>query len=205
MWQHLVEVRHPAVGGRSPTFVELQAPLADALLLRCLDACGPDLLDGDGAGDTLGSRLQQWAHRWLQLDGGTQARTAFVPTAAMQLLERARDTLGHEAHVVLADFDALPHCLPGRLGPLVQRKVLSGGTVTADTFLVPWGSSDIMFPTDFSLLQRMHRAVFGRDGSRVWKQAAFLRAHCDVARAAAGNGYNPLLEDYANVSVFSSF
>ena len=203
MWQHLVEVRRPAGGG--PTYVELQAPLADPLLRRCLDACGPDLLDGGAAGDTLSGRLQLWAHRWLQLDGGAGARTAFVPTAAMQLLERARDALSHEAHVVLADFDALPHCLPGRLGPLVQRKVVGGGTVTADTFLVPWGSSDIMFPTDFALLQRMHRAVFGRHGSRVWKQAAFLGAHCDVARAAARNGYNPLLEDYANVAVFSSF
>ena len=178
---------------------EESRPLADPVLRRCLDILGAALFDP--AQRSARDVVQAWLGRALRLgDGNTDV--AYVPTAAMQLLERIAAVAPAPAAVVLADFDALPHALPGRLGPTVQRRV-SGSTVTSDTYLVPPGTCDIMFPTDFNLLRLLHQHALGC-GSTVWKQRDFMRAHALHDGARTRDGFNPLLDDYANVSILAT-
>jgi hypothetical protein len=86
------------------------------------------------------------------------------------------------------------------------------------TYLVPRGTADIFFPTDFPLLCQLYRraaaaaspagaAAGGGDDQRVSAEhlstAEFMRRHCpDLAAAATASGYTPLLEDYTNTAVF---
>ena len=176
-------------------------PLADPLLSRCLDAVGTQLAAAAAAPHGLAG----WLQRWMPAGDGGLLTTAYVPTGALQLLEAAaRIGPPGATEVVLADFDALPHPLPGRLGPTVQRR-WHGRTVTYDTLLVPPGTCDIMFPTDGAVLAALHAFAFPAMGLHAWKQADFLRAYApDFKRAQLQDGFNPLLDDYLNVSVWAS-
>lgn len=85
------------------------------------------------------------------------------------------------------------------------------------TYLVPRGTADIFFPTDFPLLCQLYRhaaaaasparSAAGAGGGGVSAEqlttAEFMRRHCpDLAAAATASGYTPLLEDYTNTAVF---
>lgn len=106
--------------------------------------------------------------------------------------------------------------------PIVSsRDPVSGIVEDHDAYTVPLGSADIFFPTCFQRLSRLHAEVCGdgcsvgaggrggvkglrRRPGTVMKQGAFLNEYGDVAATRTLTGYNPMVEDFVNASVFLS-
>lgn len=84
--------------------------------------------------------------------------------------------------------------------------------VDHDTILVPWGTADIFFPTDFQQLNALYRHA--ADHAAVQNQAPavvdarhasskeFLQQLADMKQTATLSGYNPLIEDFQNTRIF---
>ncbi|CAM9758066.1 unnamed protein product, partial [Hapterophycus canaliculatus] len=100
--------------------------------------------------------------------------------------------------------------------PIVSSREAATGSVTDyATYMVPLGSADIFFPTCFKRLARLHSAVCssGRGGhgdvvrrgrGTVVKQGEFLREFADLHATRTFSGFNPLVDDFRNSSVFLS-
>jgi hypothetical protein len=100
--------------------------------------------------------------------------------------------------------------------PLVSSRCSkTGENCDHPTYLVPFGSSDILFPTDFTSLERLYRGSAAASSSsssssstvvavsaKTVKSHTFLKTYADVAATATRSGYNPILEDFTNTSVF---
>lgn len=115
-----------------------------------------------------------------------------------------------------------PACLPtSRLQPSHARTQVGGTTVDHGTYLVPRGTADIFFPTDFSLLCRLYRAAAAVAGGppergpdaagaahpmvaaeHLGTAEFMLRWAPSAAATRTASGYNPLLEDYSNSAFF---
>lgn len=106
--------------------------------------------------------------------------------------------------------------------PIVSSRDAVSGVVTDHaTYMVPLGSADIFFPTSFDRLLQLHSAVCSggeavgsqtgrrqekvrRGRGLVVKQGEFLREFADLRRTRTFSGFNPLVDDFRNSSVFVS-
>lgn len=106
--------------------------------------------------------------------------------------------------------------------PIVSSRDTESGVVTDHaTYMVALGSADIFFPTSFDRLLRLHSAVCSggetvgsQSGRRqeivrrgrglVVKQGEFLREFADLRCTRTFSGFNPLVDDFRNSSVFIS-
>ncbi|CAN0206093.1 unnamed protein product [Ectocarpus sp. 6 AP-2014] len=106
--------------------------------------------------------------------------------------------------------------------PIVSSRDPVSGVVTDHaTYMVPLGSADIFFPTSFDRLSRLHSAIcsaggtvgsqtgrrqerVGRGRGLVVKQGEFLREFADLSCTRTFSGFNPLVDDFRNSSVFIS-
>jgi len=88
-----------------------------------------------------------------------------------------------------------------------------GSTIDHATYLVPKGSADIFFPTDFEALSRLYTmAAASSDGSAPASSGAvaseyhnvadFMYTYADWKATSTMSGYNPLLEDFTNTMIF---
>jgi len=68
---------------------------------------------------------------------------------------------------------------------------------------VQQGYFDILFPTDFNVMEDMYRAITG-NLTRVHTHEDFLRRWAYVEDTQTRNGENPLLTWYANASVMTT-
>ena len=148
---------------------------------------------------------------------GADADIVYLPTTCLRLLD-ALAAARPGARLILADFDELPGvCLPGLRAPLVASQRGGGVTTDHDTWLLPRGAADVFFPTDFGLLQALVADAAARSGGtaqaaqqgracRSPQTAAFLTEALSPGRewrhAAAASGFNPLLSEFPNTSVF---
>jgi len=180
-------------------------PVQDPLVLDCLAHMPRPTL-------AAASSPSSWFGR-LFARAVPAAKEAFVPTGALQFL-RAVQQIAPD-RLILADFHSLPDTIDqvSRSGsrvpnaPVVQRRSPSGGSgsVACSTYLVPMGHYDIFFPTDFGWLQRVHNARPHQLAPQVLNQPDFLRRFLspqDLLLGQTRSGFNPLLEDYLNVSFF---
>ncbi|GBG30023.1 Protein arginine methyltransferase NDUFAF7-like, mitochondrial [Hondaea fermentalgiana] len=178
-------------------------------------------------GSSLGEKLVNWARQSLakgrlmseQAPEDSAARGIFVPTGALQMIDTlAQKFPQHE--VLAADFNMLPppeistwtmHSRRGEPGsvfgvrnaPLVASKNDKGNTVDHSTYLVPLGTADIFFQTDFLALQAAYKSVVGANAhAEMRTQSSFLREFADFAYTETRSGYNPMLEDYHNMDFF---
>lgn len=99
--------------------------------------------------------------------------------------------------------------------PIVSsRDPVTGSVSDHSTYMAPLGSADIFFPTCFDQLSRLHAAVCrGGGGSGgevrrrkglVVKQGEFLKEFADLRATRTFSGFNPLVDDFRNSSVFLS-
>lgn len=100
--------------------------------------------------------------------------------------------------------------------PIVSSREAATGIVTDHaTYMVPLGSADIFFPTCFKRLARLHSAVCSSGGGgggdvikrgrgTVVKQGEFLREFAHLSATRTFSGFNPLVDDFRNSSVFLS-
>lgn len=123
----------------------------------------------------------------------------FLPTGAFALMRLLHAHFAQH-RLLLADFDMVPQPSPGRWAPIVMR----GGAATFTDYLAaPIGTTDMVFPTDFSVLAALWQALAARSGApraraELRSTEEFMSVYADVKRTRTRDGYNPLLRDYAN-------
>ena len=93
--------------------------------------------------------------------------------------------------LLTSDFNALPEAVKGYNAPVVQTRY-QRRTVPVSTPYVMQGYFDILFPTDFAVVEDVYRAVTGRL-TRVMRQKEFLEGWGDVEGTATLSGENPML------------
>ena len=157
-------------------------------------------------------------------------REAFVPTGSLRLMQALHRRLPRH-RAILADFDSFAGDTETRGGgpggrddafndesltafqaPIVSSRDPQTGEVTDHaTYMVELGTVDIFFPTCFHRLLRMHAGVCSRGAGSVRrgpglvvKQREFLEEFADLRATRTISGFNPLLDDFRNSSMFIS-
>ena len=121
----------------------------------------------------------------------------FIPTMPIQFFKvLAKYFPSHQ--LLLADFDSLPDCISGHGAPVVQTRY-QGETVACSTYLLERGLFDIFFPFNFITLGKIYEHICERP-TQVIKHVQFGRSCMDVTKTRTRSGYNPLEEDFTNVS-----
>jgi hypothetical protein len=140
----------------------------------------------------------------------------YIPTRLMQFFDvLARNFPNHR--LVTSDFHSLPDTIKGVNAPVVQtryqrRTVPVTTPLVSPLLLLPFlyphlttkkvhqGYFDILFPTDFKVMEQMYRFLTGKL-TRVLSHEEFLRRWAYVEETETKNGENPLLTWYQNASV----
>lgn len=137
-------------------------------------------------------------------------RTAWLPTAQMLLLEVLSKYFPRH-HFIAIDWNTVRQALPGINAPVLQVKV----RVAKDLYLrrpiealhTNAGMVDICFPTDFAHLETVYRRICGGEKEiscmthpEFWKVFGGEK----TALYCTKSGFNPLLEDFSQLSVFTA-
>jgi hypothetical protein len=101
--------------------------------------------------------------------------------------------------LITSDFHTLPQATVGYNAPVVQTRY-QRRTVPVRTPLVHQGFFDIMFPTDFGVMEDMYRTITGRL-SRVMTHENFFQRWAYAEDTQLKSGENALLNWYKNQSV----
>ncbi|KAI2468732.1 DUF185-domain-containing protein [Annulohypoxylon bovei var. microspora] len=144
------------------------------------------------------TRAARWLRRQLLPLAPNLSNPEYVPTRLMQffdILERY-----FPAHRLLtSDFHTLPDAVRGLSAPVVQTR-FQRRMVPVSTPLVHQGYFDILFPTDFRVVEAVYRAITGKL-TRVLTHEEFMRGWAYVEDTRTRSGENPLLSWYRNASV----
>ncbi|KAL9086169.1 MAG: hypothetical protein Q9165_007234 [Trypethelium subeluteriae] len=127
----------------------------------------------------------------------------WIPTRLMQFFDVLNEYF--PAHrLVTSDFRALPDAVEGVNAPVVQtryrRRMVPVSTPLVSSAQVQQGYFDILFPTDFGMMEEMYRAITGKL-TRVLTHEEFVKRWAYVEDTQTRNGENPLLSWYKNASV----
>ncbi|KAK5732739.1 hypothetical protein LTR17_010294 [Elasticomyces elasticus] len=122
----------------------------------------------------------------------------YIPTRLLQFFHILSTSF--PAHrLITSDFHSLPNATPGYNAPVVQTRY-QRRTVLVRTPLVQQGYFDILFPTDFGVMEDIYRAVTGRL-TRVMTHEDFFTRWADVEGTEMKSGENGMLGLYRNASV----
>lgn len=125
----------------------------------------------------------------------------YIPTRLLQFFDMLHRYF--PAHrLVTSDFHSLPDAIEGVNAPVVQTRY-KRRTVPVSTPLVHQGYFDILFPTDFGVMENVYRAVTGKL-TQVRTHEDFLRRWSWVDETTTASGENPMLSCYANASVLTT-
>ena len=179
-------------------YQEVFVPLKDRLILetaRVLDAIGHKSPSLKGS---------IWDLFYQDLGKGNFGvnpwRTEFIPTMAFQLLRQLVQTFPRHT-MLFGDFSWLPERIPGHNAPLVQS-CLRGETLAVERYLLQRGYFDIMFQTDFGLVEKMHFYLAGKRRGKVHNHADLMRKYAPIDKTRLQNGSNPMVEEYLNMKYF---
>lgn len=125
----------------------------------------------------------------------------FIPTRLMQFFD-VLHTYFPAHKLVTSDFHSLPDSIKGINAPVVQTRY-QRKTVPVSTPLVQQGYFDILFPTDFGVMEDVYRAITGKL-TRVMTHEDFLNRWAFVEDTQVRSGENPLLSWYKNASVMTT-
>ena len=139
-----------------------------------------------------------------KLSPANDGQVVYLPTTLYLSFLALKNTIS-DPFFFLSDFHSLPRqdSLVGVNAPIVASKSLTGIDVDHTSYLIPAGKADIFFPTNFLLTAKIHEQIFSKSSS-ILTHADFVRNYCDLKETETRNGYNPLLEDYQNMTVFVS-
>lgn len=129
----------------------------------------------------------------------------WIPTSAYRLLEVISECFAKPC-LFMSDFDSLPQTIGlGNSAPLIQGRE-NGELKVYDSILQANGQQDIMFPTDFEQIALLWQLLqFPRPmGYSIQSHAEFFEKWADWEQFDLRSGWNPLLQDFRNVKVFSS-
>lgn len=127
----------------------------------------------------------------------------FIPTDAFKFQKNlTRAFPNHSA--LFSDFDMLPDTVQGYNAPVVQTR-FRGVTVPCSSVLLERGLFDIFFPTNFHRLSQIHARLRPSYAHSIQKHSDFLRRwtnESDIKETTSKSGYNPMLQDFENVSFY---
>ena len=143
----------------------------------------------------------------------------YIPTRLMQFFDILHEYFPHH-QLLTSDFHSLPDSVKGYNAPVVQtryqRRVVPVSTpfvskaiILLENFFgtdfvqVQQGYFDILFPTDFAVIEDIYRAMTGKL-TRVSTHENFLKRWAYVEDTQTKSGENPLLSWYKNASVMST-
>lgn len=122
----------------------------------------------------------------------------YIPTRLMQFFQILADKF--PAHrLITSDFHSLPQATVGYNAPVVQTRY-QRRTVLVRTPLVQQGYFDILFPTDFGVMEDIYRATTGKL-TKVMTHEDFFQRWAYVEDTQMRSGENALLSWYKNASV----
>lgn len=122
----------------------------------------------------------------------------YIPTRLLQFFDILHAYF--PLHQLLtSDFHSLPDSVKGFNAPVVQTRY-QRRTVPVTTPYVMQGYFDILFPTDFAMMEDLYRAVTGKL-TKVTSQAEWLRRWAYTEDTECASGENPMLSWW----VISSF
>ncbi|KAI5815414.1 S-adenosyl-L-methionine-dependent methyltransferase [Pyronema omphalodes] len=125
----------------------------------------------------------------------------YIPTKAMLFFDVLREYF--PAHrLVMSDFSSLPDSVQGVNAPVVQTR-FERETVPVTTPFVQQGYFDILFPTDFEVMDDMYKALTGKL-TRVMQHEDFMQRWAYLEETETRCGENPMLGWYKNVAMLSS-
>jgi hypothetical protein len=119
--------------------------------------------------------------------------------------------------LVSSDFHKLDEAVEGINAPVVQtrykRRMIPVSTPLVSLLIfspppashankhqVHQGYFDILFPTDFEVMEPMYSAITGKF-ARTYTHEEFMAGRADIAETSTKNGDNPLVTWYKNASV----
>lgn len=142
----------------------------------------------------------------------------YIPTISFKLFNGLNQHFPNH-QMIFSDFHYLPDTIPGHTAPVVQTRY-QNTTVPCSTILLKKGLFDIFFPTNFSKLSQLishlrtcsnqnQNQIKEKEPSnpKVLTHTAFMRnwlSSSDLQATQTRSGYNPLLQDYENVSFIVS-
>ncbi|KAI0865041.1 S-adenosyl-L-methionine-dependent methyltransferase [Xylaria cubensis] len=122
----------------------------------------------------------------------------YIPTRLMHFFDILEKYF--PAHrLVTSDFHTLPDAVKGLNSPVVQTRY-QRRMVPVSTPLVHQGYFDILFPTDFRIMEAVYGAITGKL-TRVMSHEDFMLSWAYVADTQTQSGENPLLSWYKNASM----
>lgn len=181
-------------------YTEAYEPVRDPLILATVNAM-------EGAGHiwpSLRPSHWEWLYDLWPLTHFPFARpwaTEFIPSVAYRCLCHVQ-ALFPRHRLLLTDFHDLPDRVPGHGAPVVQTR-WGRETVACSSVLLERGLFDIFFPYSFELLARLYQGITGR-AATVRSHADFCQQYMDVRMTCTRSGFNPLLEEFTNVSFLYS-
>lgn len=130
----------------------------------------------------------------------------FIPTDSFKLLKGLVKAFPNH-RVLFSDFDELPDAVEGHCGPVVQTR-FRGVTVPCSSVLLEKGLFDIFFPTNFPRLSQIHQKLLKHPTRKfsIEKHANFIKKWSDpkdIQETTTKSGYNPMIQDFQNVSFYS--
>ena len=158
------------------------------------------------------------------------SKPEYIPTKLMQFFDILRAYFPLH-RLIVSDFHYLPGTINGVNAPVVQtryrRRVVPVSTplvsachkasfcvltsiprrlmvLTSFFYQVQQGYFDILFPSEFTVLEDIYRHITG-NSTRVQSQEDFLRKWASIDKTRTRSGENPLLSWYANASVMTTF
>ncbi|KAF2739290.1 DUF185-domain-containing protein [Polyplosphaeria fusca] len=129
---------------------------------------------------------------------GSLSIPEYIPTRLMQFFY----VLYHyfpRHKLISSDFNKLSDTVEGINAPVVQTR-FKRQMIPVSTPLVHQGYFDILFPTDFGVVEPLYTAITGRF-SRTYSHEDFMLGRADITETQTKNGENPLLGWYKNASV----
>ena len=139
----------------------------------------------------------------------------YIPTRLMQFFYILYQKFPNHK-LISSDFNKLGDAVEGLNAPVVQtryqRQMIPVSTPLVGSKLPHWactfadlvkvhqGYFDILFPTDFDVMEPMYTAITGRF-ARTYSHEDFMSGRADLDETQTKNGENPLLSWYKNASV----
>lgn len=184
-------------GDEQKRFTEIFVPATDSLLVDTVNAMDASGYSWPSLQRSLkDSLLDSWPLTAFEFP--RPWKTEFIPTGPFSFIKTLVTCFPHHS-LVMTDFDSLPDTISGHGSPVVQTRY-KGETVACSTYLLQRGLFDIFFPQNFSLLAAIHQHLTVNGKSEITKHADFYSHFVDTNQTRTMSGYNPALEDFANVS-----
>ncbi|KAF9606778.1 hypothetical protein IFM89_028154, partial [Coptis chinensis] len=190
---------------------EVYKSVQDPFISRCIE-----IIDLDQDHSKMGSSVVSAARSiWSKVF--PKPRKSWLPTGCLKLLEVLHGALP-KMSLIASDFNYLPDVrIPGDRAPLVSTKK-DGKSTDLRSYLDVKGDSDIFFPTDFWLLERIDHYCSGSvsqwkdKSSKQGKKRRTIRLGTDQfmeefglpSKTRTKDGYNPLLDDFNNTQFYIS-